>query len=136
MNTQVSNLAAVQAIYEAFGTGNIPGIMERLVDDVAWEDFADSSAANVVPWLKPGRGKEHVMGFFGILGQWQIHDFRVLNLMKGGNQVAATIIIDATTAAGKRFRDEEMHLWTFGEDGKVTSFRHYTDTAKHIAAAG
>jgi ketosteroid isomerase-like protein len=27
-----------------------------------------------------------------------------------------------------------MHLWTFNEDGKVRRLRHYTDTAKHIAA--
>jgi hypothetical protein len=27
-----------------------------------------------------------------------------------------------------------MHLWTFNDDGKVSRLRHYTDTAKHIAA--
>jgi ketosteroid isomerase-like protein len=35
---------------------------------------------------------------------------------------------------GGHYRDEEMHLWTFNEDGKVTRLRHNTDTAKHIAA--
>jgi hypothetical protein len=33
-----------------------------------------------------------------------------------------------------RVRDEELHLWRFGSDHKVTAFRHYVDTAKHIAA--
>jgi hypothetical protein len=28
-----------------------------------------------------------------------------------------------------------MHLFTFNAEGKVTRLRHYTDTAKHIAAA-
>jgi ketosteroid isomerase-like protein len=36
---------------------------------------------------------------------------------------------------GGRFSDEELHLWTFGEDGRVTRLRHYCDTAKHIAAS-
>lgn len=36
--------------------------------------------------------------------------------------------------SGGKFRDEEIHLWTFGEDGKVVALRHYVDTAKHIAA--
>jgi hypothetical protein len=27
-----------------------------------------------------------------------------------------------------------MHLWTFNGDGMVSRLRHYTDTAKHIAA--
>jgi hypothetical protein len=31
--------------------------------------------------------------------------------------------------------DEELHLWTFDEDGRVVRLRHYRDTAKHIAAA-
>jgi uncharacterized protein len=34
------------------------------------------------------------------------------------------------------YRDEEMHLWTFDATGKVIRLRHYTDTAKHIRAAG
>jgi ketosteroid isomerase-like protein len=36
---------------------------------------------------------------------------------------------------GRRLRDEEMHLWTVNAAGRVTRFRHYLDTAKHIALA-
>jgi uncharacterized protein len=43
------------------------------------------------------------------------------------------IVID--TPAGGGVRDEELHLWTFNAHGKVQRFRHYFDTAKHIAAA-
>ena len=32
------------------------------------------------------------------------------------------------------YRDEEMHLWTFGDDGKVSRLGHDVETAKHIAA--
>lgn len=137
MTTDVSNLAAVQAIYQAFGTGDIPAILERLEDEIAWEDFTDSFAErSAVPWLRRGRGKDHVLAFFQQVGAFEMHDFQVLNLMEGGNQVCATIVIDATVpATGKRFRDEEAHIWTFGPGGKVASFRHYVDTAKHIDAA-
>jgi uncharacterized protein len=31
-------------------------------------------------------------------------------------------------------RDEELHLWTLDEQQKIVRFRHYVDTAKHIAA--
>ena len=56
--------------------------------------------------------------------------------MEGGNQIAATIKIDFTVKeTGERVRDEEIHLWTFDEAGKITGMRHYTDTAKHIKAA-
>jgi len=36
---------------------------------------------------------------------------------------------------GGRFADEEIHLWTFDESGRVVRLRHYLDTAKHIATS-
>jgi ketosteroid isomerase-like protein len=30
--------------------------------------------------------------------------------------------------------DEELHLWTFNDNGKVVRLRHYVDTAKHLDA--
>ncbi len=49
--------------------------------------------------------------------------------------MSAEIVIEATVPGGGRYRDEEMHLWSFDADGKINRLRHYTDTAKHIAAA-
>jgi ketosteroid isomerase-like protein len=136
MATQVSNLATVQGIYDAFGTGNIPHILDQLADDVRWETWADNYAQRAgVPWLKAGTGKAAAMAFFQVLGQWQFHSYAALCLMEGGNQVAVEFTVDATVGTGKRLTEEEMHLWTFNEAGKVTRFRHYGDTAKHIAAA-
>ena len=67
----------------------------------------------------------------------EIVDLQVLNMMEGGNQVAVTFVLEANLPAwgGGHYRDEEIHLWTFDDDGKVVGLRHYTDTAKHIAAA-
>ena len=56
--------------------------------------------------------------------------------MDGGHQIAAEITLDVTLANGNRFQDEEMHLWTFNDEGKVTRLRHYADTHKHMKAAG
>jgi ketosteroid isomerase-like protein len=55
--------------------------------------------------------------------------------MAGRDQVVAEVVIEASTPTGGRFRDEELHLWTLGADGKVVRLRHYVDTAKHIAGA-
>jgi ketosteroid isomerase-like protein len=84
----------------------------------------------------PRRGKEGALEFFNVVTRFEIHAFQVLSLMAAERQVAAEFVIEATPPGGRRFRDEEMHLWTFGADGKVVRFRHYVDTAKHIAAAG
>jgi hypothetical protein len=133
-----SNVETVSKIYEAFGKGDIPGLLTYLADDVRWEEWADNSAQKAgVPWLQPRRGKDGVVEFFKIVGGLNLTDFQVLSVMAGGNQVAAEFVIEFTVpGVGVPTRDEEIHLWTFNESGQVIRLRHYTDTAKHIAAAG
>ncbi len=131
------HLATIGKIYQAFGQGDIPTILAHMADDVQWEAWADNSAQKAgVPWLQARQGKGGVLAFFQVLGGMPVKDFQVLSLMSGGNQVAAEFVIEVEVpATGAHYRDEEIHLWTFNEAGQVIRLRHYTDTAKHIAAA-
>lgn len=52
-----------------------------------------------------------------------------------GRQVVAECGPHSRCPGGGRFADEELHLWTFNDAGKVTRLRHHCDTAKHIAAS-
>ena len=134
----MDNLATVQAIYAAFGRGDVPAILEQLADDVRWEDWANNYAQNGgVPWMAARSGKAGALEFFQFAGtKMQVSDFQVLDLLGGGKQVAAEVVIEVTYPdSGGHYRDEELHLWTFNEAGKVVRLRHYSDTAKHIAAA-
>src|SRR4051812_896795 len=125
------HVQTVQAIYEAFGRGDVPAILERLAPDVAWEAWEDNHATRGdVPYLIPRGDREGVGEFFGEVAKLGVLDFQLLDLMAGRRQVAAEIRI-----VTPRFTDEELHLWTFGDDGLVHRFRHYVDTAKQIAAA-
>jgi ketosteroid isomerase-like protein len=129
--------STVSEIYDAFGRGDVPAILDRLSDDVAWESWEHPKRAEGVPWLVERRGHNGAAEFFGALGGMDIHDFAVLDVIAGDRQVAAEVFLDATVrSTGQRFQDEELHLWTFGDDGRVTRFRHYVDTAKHLAAVG
>jgi uncharacterized protein len=133
----VSNLATVQGIYESFGKGDIPAILGVLADDVEWEAWADNSSAKAgLPWMIPRCGKEDVGRFFEAVGQMKIIDIQILNMMEGSNHVAVEFVLEASLPAwgGGHYRDEEIHLWTFNDEGKVVGLRHYTDTAKQIAA--
>lgn len=132
-----NNAATVGALYEAFGKGDIPSVLNYLSDDVQWEQWDDNSAQKSgVPWLQARNGKDGALEFFKIVGGFTIKDFRVLSLMANESQVAAEIIFEADIpSTGGHFRDEEVHLWTFDEQGKVIRMRHYSDTAKHMLAA-
>jgi ketosteroid isomerase-like protein len=134
----MDNLATVMTIYEAFGKGDIPTILDRLADDIRWDEWANNFAQQAgVPWLEARSGKAGVMEFFQFVGRgMQVTDFRVLSLMAGNDQVVAEVVIEVEVlSSGGHYRDEELHLWTFNDAGKVVRLRHYTDTAKHIAAA-
>ena len=132
------NIALVRSLYEAFGRGDVPAILETMSHDVVWEAWDNDNTAQEagVPWVLPRRGRDGVAGFFAdVAAGLEFHGFEPRNLMEGGNQVAATIAFDATAkATGERIQDEEIHLWTFDDAGKVTGMRHYIDTAKHIRA--
>ncbi|HMS81041.1 MAG TPA: nuclear transport factor 2 family protein [Burkholderiaceae bacterium] len=129
-------LETVQQIYAAFARGDIPAIVELLDDDVQWETWeANAAQAADVPWLRAGTGKAAAWRFFEEIARFRFDDFRVLGLMASDTQVAAEAVVDAVVPGGKRLRDEELHLWNVNAAGKVVRFRHYADTAKHIAAA-
>jgi uncharacterized protein len=131
-----ANVRAVEAIYAAFGRGDIDAILDHLAEDVSWEQWDDSFAQRAgVPELAPRKGRDGVAEFFRVVGGLEIGEFAVLDILASGRQVAVEVVIAAAHPDGGRFRDAELHLWTFGDDGKVVRMRHYVDTAKHIAAA-
>lgn len=128
----MTHTATVRDIYAAFGSGDIPAILERLTPDVVF----DPDATGAAPWLDRHEGRDGVAAFFGKLTALDITRFAPRNFMEGGDQVAVTIHIEATVkATGEALPTDEMHLWTFAPDGRVTEMRHYVDTAAHRAAA-
>jgi ketosteroid isomerase-like protein len=135
----MSNIPTVQAIYQCFGQGDVPGILAHVASDVAWDHWRDNSSQKAgVPWMRAGTGHEAAIGFFTALNEaMEFKAFDVQNLMEGGNQVAATVSIDVVSrASGEPSSDEEVHLFTFNDEGKVSAFRHYGDTVKQLQMAG
>jgi steroid delta-isomerase-like uncharacterized protein len=130
-----TNAATVSDIYAAFGRGDIPAILDKIAPDCRWEAWADNRAQLAgLPTLQPRIGPAGVADFFVTVGQLEFHDFRVLDMVGGERQVAVEVTIAYTTPTGSRLSDEELHLWTFNENGQIVRMRHYVDTAKHIAA--
>jgi ketosteroid isomerase-like protein len=137
MTTTMNPVETITELYGAFGRGDVDAILGMLADDVTWDgDWPDHFAQRAaIPIMTPRHGKDDVAGFFAYVATLTVHDFQVLDVLGSPTQVVAQIVIEISYPHGGRFRDEELHLWTFGADGKVVRLRHYVDSAKHIAAA-
>lgn len=134
MNDTQRNIDAVKSIYKSFGEGAIGSIVERLHEDVEWEMGATSHG---VPWLEPGRGRAHALGFFKATGEMQFDTFEVVSVMGDGDLVVGLVNVAFTVAATRRSVRErfEAHVWRFDDAGLVTGFRHCVDTHQHVLAA-
>lgn len=129
----MGNIATVQAIYHAFGRGDVPAIVEHLHPEVAWEHDA---VAHGIPWLVPRRGRNEVVKFFDALSVVDITRFEPTAFLENETQVFATVHLAGTVkTTGKPIRDFEGHLFTFDENGRVTAFRHFVDTHQHLLAS-
>jgi hypothetical protein len=130
----IKPIEIVQRMYQLFGRRDIPGILECLAPDVEWEYAYRESP---VPWLAPGRGREHVGSFFATMGsQLEIHSFTVNHILASDQLVIALVGLEATVrATGKRFTEiDEPHVWHFDDLGRVRRFRHAADTYAHTMA--
>lgn len=130
-----SQVETVMEIYAAFGRGDVAGILDRLDDNVIWDEGIRSTS---LPYLKPGRGKDHARAFFAnVASQIEFTVFEPGVACQGEN----TVIVPIKEAGRNRISGRELaedttaHVWTFGADGKVIAFRHIGDWANHELAA-
>jgi ketosteroid isomerase-like protein len=134
MEGPMSNLENVKAIYDAFGRGDVPAILDHLADDVEWDQDAPGYG---IPIYEPGAGKEHAQHFFEALQDLEIRRFEPTNFLGGGNQVAVPINLEVEVESTRKTVEAlEIHLWTFGDDGKVSRFFHCVDRHAFVLAYG
>jgi ketosteroid isomerase-like protein len=131
------NVATVLAIYEAFGTGDVPTILEKLDEDVEWEK---GQRDTTVPWLQRRHGRDGAAAFFQAVAEEV--DIEAFDL--AGEPMASESMVAVPTRFKARVKangavvggDLQVHLWWFGDDGLVTGFRHVHDlTADEVAFA-
>ena len=128
------NIQTVQAIYEACGRGDVPGILAHLADDIAWDQTTPSFG---LPWYEPRQGVDQVPAFFGaLMDNAVLTVFEPRNFLAGGDQVAVVVrYAMEIKSTGRTVGDDiEVHLWTFGADGKVREFSHVVDRHAQWAA--
>lgn len=127
------NTTTTMTIYEAFGRGDVPAILEHLADDVEWERSPRDTG---LPYLQPRRGRDQVVGFFtDLMANLELTHFEPLAFCDGGDTVAVPVAHAGRIVGGGDIpMTDEVHVWRFGPDGKVTGFQHVLDYAVHEQA--
>jgi ketosteroid isomerase-like protein len=134
-NAIMSNIETVKGVYAAFGRGDIQAIKEVIADDIEWEyGMADTG----VPWLRSRTGRDGALKFFDSLAGVEFHTFDPRVLLEHDDVVVALIDVSFTVKdTGVVVSEEdEVHIWTFDTDGKVSRFCHKLDTHQHWVAVG
>jgi ketosteroid isomerase-like protein len=127
------NIDTTRLLYQAFGTGDVQAILDRVTDDIDWSTDAAIESA---PWYGPRRSKEAVARFFEAIGKTgPVTEFTPLAFAGNDDGDVMVFIRYAftVTATGKDVAMNMHHYFKF-RDGKVCYVRSSEDTAQVAAA--
>ena len=125
-----ANVAVVQQAYEAFGRGDIPGVLELLTDDVEWT----MQGPSVIPFAGTYRGREGIEEFFTLLDETlEIEQFEPRKFVGQDDTVVLGYERDVVKQTGRGFETEWAHVYTL-RDGKIAMGLFIEDTAAYVEA--
>lgn len=127
MNEQ-RNTETARRCYELFKAGDIESLLDLYTDDATWE----TPNIENVPHGGKRKGREQMLEFMSLVGEHSenLH-FEPREFIAQGNKVV--VLGDygwRSKATGKEYESDFVHVCTFNDAGKTTSFKEYQDTAK------
>jgi uncharacterized protein len=128
--TEQQNLEVVRNIYDAFGRGDLDGILTLLDPGVSWR----TPGAPDLPTAGLRQGIPAVREFFGLLSNtFDIADFRPTDFFASGDKV----VVLGTSREGPRgtgrFVDFRwVHVFTF-RNARVVAFDEPADVSQLVA---
>ncbi len=125
MNPTDPALEVVQAVYAAFGRGDIAAILDHVADDIEWTFHG----ARGLPYTGTFHGRERIAGWFRSIAEVdEILAFEPREFISGGGHV--TVLGWERTRAvpgGKVFETEWVHVFTV-RDGRIARYLGIYDT--------
>ena len=122
---EIENTERVAGIFEAFGRGDIPHILDQLADDARFVSHLDP----IVPWAGEYTGKDNVARFFQALGgSVDVADHPVHAVVAQGDTVVATGDVSfSVRETGKAGSSSWVYIFKLA-NGQVLSYDQFNDT--------
>ncbi len=120
------NVQVVRRIYESFGSGDIPAVLEQMDQSIEWNEAENFVYADLNPYIGPQAVLE---GLFTRLGsEWEGFAPTPEEWLDAGDRVVVLGTYTGTyKATGREVRAQFAHVWGV-TGGRVQSFQQYTDT--------
>ena len=130
--SEIQNLQATQKLYAAFGSGDIPAVLDALDPDIVWENPGPEGFR----YFGTHRGRaailENVFGF--IAENLDLQVFEPRDMLAKGDKVVVLIHYEGVARrTGRRIVQDIAHAFTF-KDGRPVHFRDHQDSAQVAAA--
>jgi ketosteroid isomerase-like protein len=122
-----TKITTVQTIYQAFGQGDLPTVLDNVTDDVDWASEPDSITA---PWHGVRHGKAELPSFFAALAESvEVLEFSPQAFTASDTDVMAVVRFAIKSKATGKSATMDLHHWWRFRDGKVCFYRGTEDTA-------
>lgn len=127
MNNKQSNTELIQAVYAAFGRGDVQTILDSLAADVQWI----LQGPSIIPYAGHKTGPAEVAQFFTALATTQQNHRLTIDeyIAEGDNVITLGRYAALVTSTGKQIDCATAHVFTV-RDGKIVRFLDFVDTAQ------
>jgi uncharacterized protein len=125
----MDNVAVLKSLYDAFGRGDIPSVMNAMSPDIRWYS-AEGNPYNPTgePWVGPQAILENL--FMRLGAEWDGFAVQTTAFYGAGSSVVVEGRYRGTyKPTGKSLDAQVCHVWDV-KDGKVSRFQQYVDTAQ------
>lgn len=126
------NISQTQKLFEAFGAGDVPRILDFVNDDILIEFYGPE---DVIPYAGTYKGRDEARTFFEtVLSSVNIHTFEPEEFLADKDKVIVTGHLHLTpkTTSGT-IKSDFVHVITM-VDGKWSRFRDFMNTAVAVDA--
>ena len=130
--SEQDNLLTIHKIYDAFGHGDVEGVVSMLTDDVRW---TTPGPPDVIPYAGEKKGHDEVTGYFEAFGaSAETTAFEPRKFFANDDMV---VVLGHYTfnvvKTGKVVDNDFVHTFELAH-GKVSVFEGYEDSAAVVAA--
>ena len=127
----MSNLALVRGLYEAFAKGDVPSVLGAMDPGIEWREAEGIPYADGNPYIGP---EAVLRGIFARLAsEWDGLTVSPGEFLEADHSIVAMgTYAGVYRATGKSLRAQFAHVWWI-RNGKIVRFQQYTDTAQFCA---